>query len=465
MAGLSPGSTYYVRAYATNSSGTTYGDNVMFNTACGLVFPPYSQPFSGVVIPVCWTQVDNQGSGGVWKFGTITGYSPNPILSGNYAYLNSDSYGVGNLQNADLFSPAFDLSLFTSVTLQFSHYFRSWPGNSGTLSYSIDNGASWVQIQQFTVTTANPQAFSQVIAALAGQSQVKFKWNYTGSNGWYWAIDNVSVTAACASTLPVSVSISESSNPVLAGTPVTFTATPVNGGPAPAYQWKVNGTNAGTNTDTFTYTPVDGDMVTCTLTSYALCISGNPAVSNTVTMSVITVPVSLQLQNNTVSGTQCFHATQTITVAGNGTTFTVQNGGSATMIAGEKIICLPGTMVETGGYMLGYITQNGQYCGSAQTASLVAASVTEPGPLVSEKLSFRVYPNPTSVSFTLEINDHSQLQDATAQICDIRGKKVLDLNLNGLNRQVISLESQPRGMYFIRVIKGQNSETGKIIKQ
>jgi hypothetical protein len=42
---------------------------------------------------------------------------------------------------------------------------------------------------------------------------------------------------------------------------------------------------------------------------------------------------------------------------------------------------------------------------------------------------------------------------------------VLDIELNGLNRQVISLEDQPRGMYFIRVINGQSSETGKVIKQ
>ena len=32
MAGLSPGTTYYVRAYATNSIGTVYGNQVIFNT-------------------------------------------------------------------------------------------------------------------------------------------------------------------------------------------------------------------------------------------------------------------------------------------------------------------------------------------------------------------------------------------------------------------------------------------------
>jgi hypothetical protein len=42
---------------------------------------------------------------------------------------------------------------------------------------------------------------------------------------------------------------------------------------------------------------------------------------------------------------------------------------------------------------------------------------------------------------------------------------VLDINLSGLKKQVVSLENQPKGMYFIRVINGQGSETGKVIKQ
>jgi hypothetical protein len=178
------------------------------------------------------------------------------------------------------------------------------------------------------------------------------------------------------------------------------------------------------------------------------------------------LPENTAVQNDTVNGQDiCFNATKTITVAGGGTTFVVQNGGSATMIAGEKILYLPGTVVEAGSYMLGYITQNGQYCGTKPTAPMVVASVPGTDPLVSEKLNFRIYPNPTSGSFTLEMTGNGQFHGSVAQICDIRGNKVLDIDLNGLNKQVISLEEQPRGMYFIRVINGQGSETGKVIKQ
>ncbi|MBL7138147.1 MAG: PKD domain-containing protein, partial [Bacteroidales bacterium] len=86
--------------------------------------------------------------------------------------------------------------------------------------------------------------------------------------------------------LPVSVTIAASINPVCEGIPVTFTATPVHGGTDPFYQWQVNAINAGMNNAVFTYTPSNGDVVTCILTSDEDCVSGNPATSNPITMSV-----------------------------------------------------------------------------------------------------------------------------------------------------------------------------------
>ena len=204
LTGLLSNTTYHVRAYATNGTGTFYGDDLVFTTACGTFTLPFSETFSATTIPSCWSQIDNIGAGNVWQFGTITTPTPLPVLTGNYAFLNSDGYGSGVTENADLVSPLMDLTGFTNVTLAFSHYFRSYTGSSATLSYSINGGTTWTQIQQWTTSTANPASFNQVIAALAGQSQVKFKWNYTGTYGYWWAIDNVSVTGtATGPTLTV----------------------------------------------------------------------------------------------------------------------------------------------------------------------------------------------------------------------------------------------------------------------
>jgi uncharacterized protein (TIGR02145 family) len=42
--------------------------------------------------------------------------------------------------------------------------------------------------------------------------------------------------------------------------------------------------NVGTNNSIYTYNPISGDVVTCILTSSDLCVTGNPATSNTITM-------------------------------------------------------------------------------------------------------------------------------------------------------------------------------------
>jgi hypothetical protein len=87
--------------------------------------------------------------------------------------------------------------------------------------------------------------------------------------------------------VPVSLSIAASpGTTVYSNTPVTFTATPTNGGTTPAYQWKVNGVNVGTNSVNYTYTPLQGDVVTCTLTSSLTCVTNNPATA-TLNMTVI----------------------------------------------------------------------------------------------------------------------------------------------------------------------------------
>ena len=286
LSGLASSTVYHVRAYATNTGGTWYGEDLSFTTSCGTFILPFSESFTTAALPGCWAQIDHQGNGELWAFGTITGYSPLPALTGNYAFLNSDGYGSGNSQNADLVTPSLDLSGYVAANLAFKHYFRYYAGSSGTVSYSINDGLSWTSIATFnTASTSNPASFSQAVNAVAGQPNVKFKWNFIGTWGHYWGIDDVQITGTPCTTLPVSVTIAATANPFCADSLVTLNATPVNGGISPAFLWKVNGVSAGTNSASFTYVPANNDAVTCTVTSSANCTSGNPAISNQVLMS------------------------------------------------------------------------------------------------------------------------------------------------------------------------------------
>ena len=88
------------------------------------------------------------------------------------------------------------------------------------------------------------------------------------------------------SNLAVSANIVAAQNPVTSGSSVTFTATAINGGTNPAYQWYVNNLTVGNNSNQFTYIPSNSDTIKCVVTSNEICAINNPAISNLITMTV-----------------------------------------------------------------------------------------------------------------------------------------------------------------------------------
>jgi len=200
--GLEPATMYYYRAFSYNESNEySSGRSTHAVTFCDLFDTlPFAEDFdASTSLPYCWEIVDHQGNGQVWQFGT----HPDGLIgtTGNYAYLDSDDYGSGNSQNADLIMPVLDLSAYTGVTLSFTHYFRQYQNAStARLSYSIDGGATWTEIENWTSTTANPVYYDQEIVAVAGQPAVRFKWNYTGTWGWSWNVDDIVIDGILAGT-------------------------------------------------------------------------------------------------------------------------------------------------------------------------------------------------------------------------------------------------------------------------
>jgi len=71
---------------------------------------------------------------------------------------------------------------------------------------------------------------------------------------------------------------------ICAGTTATFTTTAINGGTTPTYNWTVNGTPVAL-TSGYSFIPADGDVVTVTMTSNAVCPSPT-SVSHTIRMTV-----------------------------------------------------------------------------------------------------------------------------------------------------------------------------------
>jgi uncharacterized protein (TIGR02145 family) len=194
----------------------------------------------------------------------------------------------------------------------------------------------------------------------------------------------------------------------------------------------------------------------------------NPAVSdlsdNDFTILASNVPENLVVQNVEITNGQtiCYDALNQITVAGDGTTFVIQNGGSATMIAGQRIVYLPGTTVMPGGYLHGYITTTGQYCGMQAPSVPSVAGAGEP--TETSEIEFRVFPNPTKGLVNIEVVQSTPDGNARIELFSLLGEKISSAPLTFDRKNSISLEGQPAGIYFLRILSGDQFRTVKIIK-
>jgi hypothetical protein len=105
-------------------------------------------------------------------------------------------------------------------------------------------------------------------------------------------------------SVSTSVSIAPSATAICSGTQVIFTATPVNGGAKPSYQWQVNATSVGTDNAIFTTNGLaNGDVVTCILTSSFSCTVPT-ASQNQVVMTVGTNPTVILMPDTIIGAGQ-----------------------------------------------------------------------------------------------------------------------------------------------------------------
>jgi len=185
------------------------------------------------------------------------------------------------------------------------------------------------------------------------------------------------------------------------------------------------------------------------------------------------VPLTLDLNNVSISDgeSDCFDAQHTITVSD----FVVMDGGSATLIAGQNIILLPGTHIQHGGYMHAFITTTGEFCSLQK--SIVATPddaliITEDKvPLWNMKpldgkdvVMFRVFPNPTTGMFNLELAGTVDGQSCSVEIYTLMGKRVISEQLFDGTQHQFDLSSRPKGIYIVRVTVGEQIEIEKLVK-
>jgi hypothetical protein len=254
----------------TASSGTTIG-TVTASTASVTNFSPFTfatvdlaaNPLSGNVnqVPLITTSGGNQT------------HSPGTpvIIDGALTVTDPDN---PNLVSATVsisggFQSSEDVLSFTNQNGITGNYNTSTGLLTLSGTASVANYQIALRSVKYNNTSANPNTTNRTISFQVNDG-------IANSN-----IANKIITI----TVTPSVSISASpGSTICAGTNVTFTATPTNGG-TPSYQWKLNGNNVGTNSNTYSNNAlVNGDQVSVVMTSSLANASPQTATSNIITM-------------------------------------------------------------------------------------------------------------------------------------------------------------------------------------
>ena len=309
--------------------------------------------------------------------------------------------------------------------------------------------------------SVNGNAITPISADLTGLAQnTTYFYRITGtsnngtSNGNEKFFVTPCVTPGDAGTISGPASVVSNGTPYQYSIPAIANATSyVWSFPAPYTITLGDGTNMVTVT--FGVGAVSGDV-----TVFGVNPCDETSTTATYPITVISVPATLDV-TGTVSATACYNATQTITVAGNATTFEVMAGATVTMVAGTNILYLPGTLIHSGATMHGYIAPGGPYCPAAKASEEIAGTET-PGVSLMDN-SFKIYPNPTSGLFTIEQQGDAANGLVKVDVLGTLGSKVLSTQFQGVSKQELSIKGNPPGIYFVRVSAGEKVQTVKII--
>jgi hypothetical protein len=123
LTSLSPAVTYYVRAYATNSAGTSYGVQVQFTTDAGMLPTVTSSNITNITATAATGggNVTSQGSTTVTARGVCWSFTINPTISDSHT---SNGSGTGSFTSS-----------LTGLTASMNYYVRAYATNMAGTAY------------------------------------------------------------------------------------------------------------------------------------------------------------------------------------------------------------------------------------------------------------------------------------------------------------------------------------------
>ena len=149
ITGLNPGITYYVRAYATNSAGTTYGSDESFTTST--TTPTITTTAISSITSNSSSSggnVTSDGGASVTARGVCWSTSANPTTSDSKT---TDSTGTGSFTSS-----------ITGLNPGITYYVRAYATNSAGTTYGSD--------ESFTTSTTTPTITTTAISSITSNS-------------------------------------------------------------------------------------------------------------------------------------------------------------------------------------------------------------------------------------------------------------------------------------------------------
>jgi Zn-dependent metalloprotease len=413
---------------------------------------------------------------------TVTGRglnNPTPVTISGLTIPSGETYGIyinspnGDLKYSNGSNSYSDYNLRLQAGAGLGATFgsvyspRTW---NGSVYYSAKNLPDWLTVS--TVSDTIMPGNSTVI-------DVQFHSQRLSANDYY---SNFAITSNDIENPLLSIPVhflvsttpyqpSEISGDTIGYTGVTEMYSITNT-PGVNYIWVASGDTIDETGNSVNITWYTTGLKTLTVTPSNECGVGLTRTLDVRIVNEPIVPDNFAVADTTVSNGEivCFNAIDTIIVAGRGNTVEFQSGSSVNLIAGQSILFLPGFHAFQGNYTNASITTTGNFCDGVSSITIVdqpedkstvEKSLPEKPVIKTGGKSVKVYPNPNSGQFTLELTNIES--GSMVGIYNLLGTRVYQSTAKNETSHKINLPGIKRGIYFVKVMDGKKQVTRKMV--
>ena len=306
----------------------------------------YTVPAIAKATSYTWTLPN--GATGSSTTNSITVSFANNATSGNILVSGTNLYGNGNATSlAITVKPAPNTTIIPNGATTFC--------SGNTVMLTVSGGTNYLWNTAATTPSINVATTGNYFVTIIGANDC--------------SATSVPTSVTVVQNATPSVIITASSrDSICAGANIVFTATLANGGNAPQFQWKKNGNNVGSNSNTYADNGLaNKDSVWCVLTSNSSCVVSTTAISNKIKFTVSSLPASPAAITGNLLGCTIGDINN-LTDATIGGVWNSSNISVATINNIGKI-----TAVANGTSTISYTVTNASGCSSFATANFTVA--------------------------------------------------------------------------------------------